>query len=192
MGILKKVGANPIVPSGPVVQDPETTPMNLLTPLLIMTTAATFAQQASTTKTTFHRETSVATTIKADEAIIWALLTNANDYPRWNSTVTSIQGNITLGEKIVLKSTLDAKRSFKLKVKEFEPAKKLVWGDGKGQRVYTLKNNGDGTVTFTMTERIGGLMFPMYAKYIPSFDESFNAFAADLKKEAELIQKKAN
>jgi hypothetical protein len=35
-------------------------------------------------------------------------------------------------------------------------------------------------------------MFPMYAKYIPSFDASFDAFAADLKKEAELIQSKAN
>jgi hypothetical protein len=38
-----------------------------------------------------------------------------------------------------------------------------------------------------MTEKIGGLMFPMYAKYIPSFDESFEQFAADLKKEAEII-----
>lgn len=153
---------------------------------------ATVLAQAQTTKTTFRRETVVSATIKADEAIIWALLTNASDYPRWNSTVTSIQGNIALGEKIVLKSTLDAKRSFKLKVKTFEPAKTLAWGDGKGLRTYTLKSNGDGTVTFTMHERIGGLMFPMYAKYIPSFDNSFNAFAADLKKEAELIQKKAN
>jgi uncharacterized protein YndB with AHSA1/START domain len=166
--------------------------MNLLTPLLIMTTAATFAQQASTTKTTFHRETSVATTIKADEAIVWALLTNASDYPRWNSTVTSIHGNIALGEKIVLKSTMDAKRSFKLKVKEFEASKRMTWGDGKGQRTYTLTDNGNGTITFRMTERIGGLMFPMYAKYIPSFDASFDAFAADLKKEAELIQAKSN
>ncbi|MBK7554636.1 MAG: SRPBCC domain-containing protein [Flavobacteriales bacterium] len=157
-----------------------------------MTTAAAIAQPASTTRTTFHRETSVATTIKADESIIWALLTNASDYPRWNSTITAIQGTIALGEKIVLKSTLDAKRSFKLKVKELQPAQKLVWGDGTGQRTFTLRNNGDGTVTFTMHERIGGLMFPMYAKYIPNFDESFNAFAADLKKEAELIQKKAN
>lgn len=166
--------------------------MNLLTPLLIMTTAATFAQPASTTKTTFHRETSVSTVIKADEAIIWALLTNASDHPRWNSTITSLQGNIALGEKVILKSTLDAKRSFKLKVKEFQPTKKLVWGDGKGQRTYTLTNNVNGTVTFTMTERIGGLLFPMYAKYIPSFDASFDAFAADLKKEAELIQNKSN
>ncbi len=183
---------NPIVPLGPVVQDSETTTMNLLTPLLIMATATTSAQQANTTKTTFHRETSVSTVIKADEAIIWALLTNASDYPRWNSTVTSLEGTIALGEKIALKSTLDAKRSFKLKVKEFEPAKKLLWGDGKGQRTYTLTNNGDGTITFNMHERIGGLMFPMYAKYIPSFDASFNAFAADLKNEAELIQNKAN
>lgn len=162
--------------------------------LTIMSTLHTTAQtiNAATTRTTFHRETTVSTVIKADEAIIWALLTNASDYPRWNSTITSIQGNIVLGEKIVLKSTLDAKRSFKLKVKEFEPAKKLVWGDGKGQRTHTLGKNGDGTVTFSMTERIGGLMFPMYAKYIPSFDASFDAFATDLKKEAELIQSKAN
>lgn len=163
----------------------------LLTTLLIMNTLHVTAQdsKAVTVKTTFHRETSVTITIKADEAIIWALLTNASDFPRWNSTVTSIQGDIALGEKIVLKSTLDAKRSFKLKVKEFQPAQKLVWGDGKGMRTYTLKNNGNGTVTFTMDERIGGLMFPMYAKYIPSFDASFNAFAADLKKEAEQMQK---
>lgn len=168
--------------------------MNLLfTTLAIMATTASFAQmKATTNKTTFHRETTVVTIIQSDEAIIWALLTNAADYPRWNSTVTSIEGQIALGEKIVLKSTLDAKRSFKLKVKEFQPGKKLVWGDGKGQRTYTLANNSDGTVTFSMSERIGGLMFPMYAKYIPSFDENFDTFAADLKKEAELIQSKAN
>lgn len=159
----------------------------------MITTASLSAQRPATTnRTTFHRATTVSTVIRADEAIIWALLTNAADYPRWNSTVTSINGNIALDEKIVLRSTLDAKRSFKLKVKEFEPAKKLVWGDGKGKRTYTLKNNDDGTVTFTMHERIGGLMFPMYAKYIPSFDASFDAFAADLKKEAELIQNKAH
>jgi hypothetical protein len=164
----------------------------LITILLLMTILKTAAQvsQATTVKTTFHRETSVSTTIKADPAIIWALLISAGDHPRWNSMVTSIQGNITLGEKIVLKSTLDAKRSFKLK--EFEPTKRLTWGDGNGLRTYTLRNRGDGTVTISMTERIGGLMFPMYAKYVPSFDASFDAFAADLKKEAELIQNKAN
>jgi hypothetical protein len=68
----------------------------------------------------------------------------------------------------VLKSTLDTKRRFKLRVKEFVLETKLVRGDSKGQRRYTIKDNGSGTVTVTIQEHIGGLMFPMYAKYIPS------------------------
>lgn len=75
--------------------------------------------KATTTKTTFSRETSVSTTINADPSIVWALLTNAADIPRWNSTVTSIKGNIREGETIELKSTLDEKRTFKLKVRNF-------------------------------------------------------------------------
>ncbi len=86
-----------------------------------------------------------------------------------------------------LKSTLDPKRTFKLKVKTFEPENRMVWGDGKGKRTYTLTRNENGTTTFSMTEKIGGLMFPLYAKYIPPFDATFNRFAADLKQEAEKI-----
>lgn len=143
--------------------------------------------KATTTRKTFSRETAVSIDIKSDPAIVWKLLTNASDYPRWNSTVVSIEGNIAKDEKIRLKSTLDPKRTFKLKVKEFEPNKHLAWGDGKGTRNYTIKSTGNGTLTFAMDEKIGGLMFPMYAKYIPPFDKSFEQFAADLKKEAETI-----
>jgi uncharacterized protein YndB with AHSA1/START domain len=152
-------------------------------------TTSSMAQngKATTVKTTFHRETSVSIDIKAETAIIWALLTKASDYPRWNSTIVSITGNITLGNTIQLKSTLDAKRTFKLKVKAFEPEKKLIWGYGQGTRVITLTKKASGIVTFSMTEKIGGLMFPMYAKMIPSFDNAFEQFAKDLKKESETI-----
>jgi uncharacterized protein YndB with AHSA1/START domain len=158
---------------------------------LIMTAATSSAQsstgKATTTRTTFSRETTVSIDIHAGDSIVWALLTKAPDYPRWNSTVVSIEGSIALGEKIKLKSTLDTSRTFKLKVKEFVPGKKLVWGDGQGQRVFTITKNAAGSITFTMTEKIGGMMFPLYAKMIPSFDQSFEQFAADLKKEAETI-----
>lgn len=149
------------------------------------TTAIAQNEKATTTKTTFSRQTSVSIEIKADTSIVWTLLTKASDYSRWNSTVTSIEGNIALGEKIKLKSTLDAKRTFKLKVKEFEPEKRLVWGDAMGNRIYTLIRNATGTTTFSMVEKIGGPLFPFFAKMIPSFDESFENFASDLKKEAE-------
>lgn len=153
------------------------------------TSTFTMAQngKATTIKKTFSRETSVSINIQADPAIVWTLLTNADDFPRWNSTVISIEGDIKNGEKIRLKSTLDPKRTFKLKVKAFEPETRLAWGDGKGTRVYTISKIDNGSVAFTMTEKIGGLMFPMYAKYIPPFDTSFEQFAIDLKKEAEII-----
>jgi len=144
--------------------------------------------KAKTIKKTFSRETSVSIAIQADPAIIWALLTNANDYTRWNSTITSLEGEIEIGRKIRLKSTLDEKRTFKLKVKEFEAEKRIVWGDGKGNRVFTLLPQTEKVTIFDMTEKIGGIMFPMYAGYIPPFDESFEQFASDLKKEAEAIQ----
>ena len=158
---------------------------------MTMMTATAMAQngKASTIRKTFSRQTSVSIDNQADPAIVWRLLTNAADYPRWNSTVTSIEGTIALGEKIRLKSTLDAKRTFKLKVKTFEVDQELAWGDSQGMRVYRLKNSGNGGMTFSMTEKIGGFMFPMYAKMIPSFDASFEQFASDLQQEAESIMR---
>ncbi|MBN8655959.1 MAG: SRPBCC domain-containing protein [Anaerolineae bacterium] len=147
--------------------------------------------KAITSKTTFSRETSISVNIEADAAILWALLTNAADFPRWNSTVISISGKIQNGETIELKSTLDEKRTFKLKIKEFVPNQRLVWGDPMGSRVYSLEKAGKGT-QFTMSEKIGGPLFPLFANMIPSFDESFEKFAADLKKEAETIQRSKN
>ncbi len=158
--------------------------------LTIMTTTMAMAQngKAITEKKTFSRSTAVSTDIKADPSIIWKLLTNAADFPRWNSTIISIEGRIAAGEKIRLKAAMAPKRTFKLKVKDLEVNKKLTWGDGQGERVYTLTSTGNGMVRFSMNEKIGGFMFPLYAKHIPSFDQPFEQFAADLKKEAEAIQ----
>ena len=154
-----------------------------------MTTTNLSAQdgKASTLKKTFSRETSISIVIKTDTKTIWDLLTNSENFSKWNSTITSFEGIISKNEIIKLKSTLDEKRTFKLKIKEFEVNKRMVWGDGKGNRTYTLSHNNNNTVTFSMVEKIGGLMFPMYAKYIPPFDEMFEQFTKDLKNEAESI-----
>lgn len=141
--------------------------------------------KATTTKKTFSRETAVSVDIQADPKTIWGLLTNAENYPKWNSTVISIDGKIALGEKIQLKSYLDPKRVFKLNVKEVQPESRLVWGDAMGKREYKLTPNANGQTNFAMSEKIGGPLFPLFAKMIPAFDESFEKFANDLKKEAE-------
>lgn len=153
-----------------------------------MTTIASNGK-AQTTKKTFSRETAVSIDIQADKSIIWALLTNAGDFPRWNSTVISIDGSIAKEEKIKLKAKLDPKREFKLSVKEFEPDTKLVWGDAMGNRAYSLKSIGNNLTNFSMVEKIGGPLFPLFAKMIPSFDQTFEQYAKDLKNEAETISK---
>jgi uncharacterized protein YndB with AHSA1/START domain len=145
--------------------------------------------KANTIRKTFSRETSVSVDIQADPKTIWGLLTNAENYPNWNSTVISIDGNIALGEKIQLKSYLDPKRVFKLSVKELEPEKRLVWGDAMGKREYKLTPTSNGQTNFSMTEKIGGPLFPLFAKMIPPFDESFDKFAHDLKTESEKLTK---
>jgi hypothetical protein len=103
--------------------------------------------------------------------------------------VIALKGEIKPGETIALTSTLDEKRVFKLKIKEFEAEKRLVWGDAQGSRVYTLSKGQGKKTSVTMRERIGGLMFPLYGRFIPPFDASFEQFAADLKKEAETKQR---
>lgn len=140
--------------------------------------------KAHTYKQTFSRTTSIQQLIQADQSTIWSLLTDLARYPSWNSTVISILGNIKTGAKIQLKSTLAPERTFKLKVKEVIPAEKLVWGDAMGTRTYTLSPSKNG-VLFSMSETIGGPLFPLFASKIPDFDASFEQFTADLKKAAE-------
>lgn len=148
-------------------------------------TTTTQHGKARTIRKTFSRETTVSIDIKADPLVIWALLTNASDYPRWNPTIISITGNIAAGETIKLVSALDAKRTFKLNhlMRRTNWFGAMPWGE----RVFTLENSANGMVLFTMSEKIGGPIFPLFVKMIPPFDASFEQFAASLKKEAENI-----
>lgn len=142
---------------------------------------------AKTTRRIFSRETEVAIDMRATPETVWSLLTGAAAYPTWTSTVLSIEGEIALGNTIKLRSQLDPKRTFKLTVREFQPPSRLAWGDAMGRRTYEVTPKGPGRVTFTMHEKIGGPLFPLFARMIPSFDESFNQFAADLKQRAESL-----
>ena len=53
--------------------------------------------KANTIKSTFSRETTISIDIQSDPKRIWSLLTNAQNYSNWNSTVLSIEGKIALG-----------------------------------------------------------------------------------------------
>jgi uncharacterized protein YndB with AHSA1/START domain len=145
--------------------------------------------KATTTRSAFRIEVAVGITIQAAPATIWALLTNAQNFSRWNSTVQSIQGKIAPGETILLRATIAPERTFKLHVTAFAPNERMIWQDGtplfRGIRQYALIPRSDGATDITMAETLSGPMLPMIAGSLPDQGPSFERFLVDLKAEAE-------
>jgi hypothetical protein len=145
--------------------------------------------RAQKTKAAFRLEYSAGINVKAKPDRVWALMTNAGDFARWNSTVKSIEGTIAAGQTIKLVATIAPARVFNLTINEFVPGKLMVWSEGnamfKGVRTYTVTPKPDGTTDFTMAEIYTGLMLPMIAGSLPDFGPVFEQYLADLKREAE-------
>ena len=134
---------------------------------------------------------SVKKTIAAPADQVWALLTDAAGYPEWNSTIVSLEGQIALGNRIKLVSTVNPKRAFKLTVSEMDEPRRMVWSDGmplglfRGVRTFTLTPADDGATTFEMVEEFSGLLEPLISKSIPDMSDSFEEFGESLKRAAE-------
>jgi uncharacterized protein YndB with AHSA1/START domain len=86
--------------------------------------------QATKTTTAFRMECAVAIHIQAKPETVWALLTRAADFPRWNSTVKSIEGEIAQGQRLAIRVEVAPKRVFKPRVTEFVAPARMVWSDG--------------------------------------------------------------
>ena len=141
------------------------------------------------TESAFRLEYRVSVDIAAPAAAVWALLTDAPGFPRWNSTVTSIEGKIAQGEKLAIRVPVAPGRTFSPRVVALEPSSKMVWADGmapmfRGERTFILAPAGAGT-KFTMVEVFTGVMLPMIKGSLPDFRSVFDTYAADLKRAAE-------
>jgi hypothetical protein len=129
--------------------------------------------------------------IHSSPEAIWAILTDARRWPEWNKTVDRVDGEIALGEKITVHTKISPGRAFPLKVREFVPGRRMVWSGGmplglfKGERVFTLSPQSDGSVEFGMREEFTGPLAPLIARSIPDLQPSFDEVAAALKDRAE-------
>jgi hypothetical protein len=150
----------------------------------------TNAAKATKTSSAFRMDCAINTTIQASPERVWALLTDAAGFPRWNSTVTSIEGEIAEGRTLTLKVPSAKDRVFKPKVSNVQPGRGMTWSDGmapmfKGVRTFTLTPKGDGTTEFAMKEELSGIMLPMIRGSLPDFAPIFETYAEDLKRAAE-------
>lgn len=142
-------------------------------------------------RSTFRLQYTVSADIDAPPEKVWALLTRAEGMTDWNSTLTSIEGNIELGGTVRMQVPEAPGRTFTVKVTQFLPEEKMVWREGNqvmflGVRTYSLSPNPNGTATrFQMTEEFSGTLLPLIARSLPDFGPIFERYAADLKAESE-------
>ena len=134
----------------------------------------------------------VALDIRAPAARVWSLLTDANGFPHWNSTVTRGEGQIREGERLRL-HVPGTNRTFTPTVSGMVPDKHMTWTGGfspvfKGVRTFELTQRDDGSTQFAMEERFSGLMLPFVKGSMPDFGPVFERYAYDLKHEAERTQ----
>jgi len=129
--------------------------------------------------------------IRAPVERIWSLLTEAERYPTWNSTVERISGRIAPGQRIAVYARMTPGRAFPVTVTEFAAHQMMVWSGGlplglfTGRRTFTLRQATDGCVAFAMREEFRGPLAWLIARSIPDLQPAFDAFAADLKRQAE-------
>jgi hypothetical protein len=133
----------------------------------------------------------VATTIHATPDRLWRILTDLAAYPRWNPTVTKVDGQIAPGARIVVQVAINPGRAFPVTVSQLEPSTRMVWSGGMplglftGTRTFTLTPRGDGNTEFAMREEYRGLLAVLIGRSIPDLQPAFDEFAAALKREAE-------
>jgi hypothetical protein len=129
--------------------------------------------------------------IHASAEIVWGLLTDANGFARWNSTVSGVEGQIREGERLKL-HVPGTKRTFTPKVSGVVPARHMTWSDGfaplfKGVRTFGLEPRGSDSTDFRMEERFCGVLFALTKGMLPDFRPIFEAYASDLRREAQRI-----
>jgi hypothetical protein len=129
-------------------------------------------------------------TINAPPDKIWAILTDGQAYPTWDSGVR-VEGRIAPGETIKIHSEAAPGRAFPIKVAEFVPGERMVWSGGmplglfRGVRTFRLTPAGNGATRLHVREEYTGPLLPLIWRSMPDLGPSFTRFTNGLKQRAE-------
>lgn len=112
-------------------------------------------------------------TINATPDKVWAILTDFKNYPNWNPFVTSLTGEVKVGNKIKvrLEPPEASVNKFSPTVTALETNKRFSWlgvflfrGVFDGEHKFELIDNKNGTTTFVQSENFIGILVPLFKK----------------------------
>lgn len=141
------------------------------------------------------KEIKTEITIQATPERVWEVLTAFEKYSSWNPFIKSLEGEVKVGEKIVVRLEPPGAKgmTFKPKVLTFDQNKELKWighlifpGIFDGEHRFELIDNENGTTTFIQAEKFRGILVRMLSKMLDgSTLNGFRAMNEQLKAEAE-------
>lgn len=113
-------------------------------------------------------ETSIV--INASKQTIWKVLTDFNEYPKWNPFIKSVTGKVKRGNQITIKLQ---GMTFRPKVLTYNQNAEIKWlghlwfkGLFDGEHQFKLEENSDGSTTFTQNEVFTGILVKLFSESI--------------------------
>lgn len=123
---------------------------------------------------------------------VWTVLTQIEEYPKWNSFIKKLQGNLKVGENLraEIQPVNSSTMTFKPKVLQFEENRILQWkgkflinGLFDGTHSFELIDNQDGSTTFKQSELFNGVLVGLFD--LENTIKGFEAMNEELKSKCE-------
>jgi hypothetical protein len=114
-------------------------------------------------------------TINATAEKVWSILTDFKNYHQWNPFITSIAGEIKVGNnlQVTIATPNGSAMKFKPTLLVVNKYKELKWkgkllfkGVFDGEHQFEIIDNKNGTVTFVQSENFTGILMPLFKKMI--------------------------
>jgi hypothetical protein len=128
--------------------------------------------------------------IHATADTVWEIITDGSAYPEWDSGIAKVEGTIADGQRIKVRSALNPRRSFPVKVGQSGNRRIMTWTGGmplgllQGVRTFTVVPDGELT-HLRVREEFTGPLLPLAARSMPDLQPSFTQFVNGVKARAE-------
>ena len=121
------------------------------------------------------KEINTETVIKAKTEEVWAVLTDFDNYQKWNPFIKLIKGQMVVGNRITVRLEPPGSSGMNIrpKVLAFVVNKEFRWighlllpGLFDGDHRFELVDNKNGTTTFRQSEKFKGILIPLFKKML--------------------------
>lgn len=132
--------------------------------------------------------------INASAGVVWDIVTDFDNFPRWNPFIREISGMLQKGSmiRVVMKPPNSSAMTFKPAILEYKPEEKLRWL-GKlwipklfdGEHNFIIKKIDENKVLFIQKENFSGLLVPILSGLLKNTEKGFEMMNRALKEESE-------